>query len=293
MAHMARRRHPQGIAAHCGIGLRAPHMKVVLAGRPGIAWCEVHPENYMGDPAAPLALERIRRDTPVSLHGVALSLGSAEGVDADHLARLAVLVARLEPCLVSEHLAWSAHDGRWLNDLLPLPYTEEALGLVVRNVERVQTALRRSILIENPSSYLSYTHSTMEESTFIAEVVRRTGCGVLCDVNNIHVSAHNVGLDPLAYLRALPADAIGEIHLAGHAENIASGRSILIDDHGSTVRDSVWELYRHALERFGRVPTMIEWDSALPAIDVLLAEAEAADTIAARLQPEGFDVLAA
>jgi uncharacterized protein (UPF0276 family) len=270
---------PDDQPARCGIGLRTPHLAEVMARRPRTGWLEVHPENYMGAPAAVDALERLRADYPLSLHGVGLSLGSADGIDADHLARLKALTQRLEPCRVSEHMSWSAHGGRWLNDLVPLPYTAESLAVICRNVDRMQTALGRRILVENPSSYLSYRDSTMPEAVFLAEIVRRTGCGILCDVNNIHVSAHNLGLDARDYLRTLPAAAIGEIHLAGHARNEIDGQVLLIDDHGGRVIDPVWDLYRDAVDRFGRVPTMIEWDTALPPLDVLLDEAALADAV--------------
>ena len=266
--------------ARCGIGLRAPHLTEVMSRRPGIGWLEVHPENYMGAPAAADALERLRNDYPLSLHGVGLSLGSADGIDAGHLSRLRALTHRLEPCRVSEHMSWSAHGGAWLNDLVPLPYTEEALSVICGNVDRMQTVLGRQILVENPSSYLSYRHSTMPETVFLAELVRRTGCGILCDVNNIYVSAHNLGLDPQDYLRTLPPASVGEIHLAGHARNEIDGQVMLIDDHGGRVIDPVWALYRDAVARFGPVPTMIEWDTALPPLDVLLDEAAQADAIA-------------
>jgi hypothetical protein len=270
---------PRGQPTRCGIGLRTPHLAEVMARRPRIGWLEVHPENYMGAPAAADALERLRADYKLSLHGVGLSLGSADGIDAEHLSRLKALAHRLEPCRVSEHMSWSAHGGAWLSDLLPLPYTEESLAVMSANVDRMQTALGRQVLVENPSSYLSYCESTMPEAAFLAELVRRTGCGILCDVNNIYVSAHNVGVDPHEYLRTLPADAIGEIHLAGHARNEIDGQVLLIDDHGGRVIDPVWALYRDAVERFGPVPTMIEWDTALPPLDVLLDEAARADAV--------------
>nr|WP_294507217.1 DUF692 domain-containing protein [uncultured Rhodopila sp.] len=270
---------PREQPIRCGIGLRTPHLAEVMARRPRTGWLEVHPENYMGAPAAADALERLRADYPLSLHGVGLSLGSADGIDADHLSRLKALTHRLEPCRVSEHMSWSAHGGAWLNDLVPLPYTDESLSVICRNVDRMQTALGRQILVENPSSYLSYRDSTMPEAVFLAEIVRRTGCGILCDVNNIFVSAHNLGLDAQEYMRTLPADAIGEIHLAGHARNEIDGQVLLIDDHGGRVIDPVRALYRDAVERFGPVPTMIEWDTALPPLDVLLDEAALADAV--------------
>jgi uncharacterized protein (UPF0276 family) len=213
----------------------------------------------------------------VSLHGVGLSLGTAGDIDARHLSRLRSLVERIEPCLVSEHLSWSTAGGVYLNHLLPLPYTDETLGVVADHVDEVQNALGRRILIENPSSYLRFRHSSMAEPHFLAELARRTGCGLLCDVNNIYVSAWNVDFDAGSYLDTLPVQAIGEIHLAGHAANDADGRTILIDDHGSPVTAPVWKLYQRALERFGSVPTLIEWDTDLPELSVLLGEASVAD----------------
>ena len=218
---------------------------------------------------------------PLSLHGVGLSLGSAEGIDRRHLGRLKTLVERVEPALVSEHLSWSVAGGVYLNHLLPLPYTEEALDMVSRNVDHVQSELGRPILVENPSLYLRFEESPIPEPEFLAELSRRTGCGLLCDVNNVFVSAHNLGWDADAYLDALPAKAIREIHLAGHARNDADGSAILIDDHGSRVADSVWALFQRALTRFGALPTLIEWDTDIPPLDVLLGEAREADRLLA------------
>jgi uncharacterized protein (UPF0276 family) len=263
-----------------GIGLRAPHVAAVMATRPAVPWFEVHAENYMADGPAREAL-RIREFYPLSLHGVGLSLGSAGGIDRRHLRRLKALVRRFEPVLVSEHLAWSIADGAYLNDLLPLPGTAEALAIVCENVTEVQEALGRPILIENPSAYFRYQYSPIPEPEFLAELARRTGCGLLCDVNNIWVSAHNLGFDPLGYIDALPADAVHEIHLAGHCANTVGERTILIDHHGAPVADSVWRLYAHALRRFGPVPTLIEWDTDLPGLDTLLAEAAAAERLRA------------
>ena len=262
-----------------GIGLRASHMRELLARRPAVPWVEVHAENYMADARALASLESVRRDYPVSLHGVGLSLGSAGPLDRHHLDRLRGLADIVEPCLVSEHLSWSTSGGAYLNHLLPLPYTLETLSLIAAHVEEVQERLGRRILVENPSSYLRFRHSAMPEAEFLGELVRRTGCGLLCDVNNVYVSAWNVGLDAEAYLAALPAGAVGEIHLAGHAVNDADGVSLLIDDHGSPVSPAVWRLYLQALDRFGPVPTLIEWDTDIPALDVLLAEAHKADGI--------------
>lgn len=265
------------IPHQAGIGLRFPHHQAVVDTRPDIAWFEVHTENYMGG-GTPLAyLEAIRADYPISLHGVGLSIGSAEGLDQTHLQRIRRTVERIEPGLVSEHLSWSVVDGHYLADLLPLPMTEEALDLVCRHVDQVQTTLGRRILVENPSSYLRYRHSTIAEWDFLAAVAARTGCGILCDVNNIYVSACNHGWDPLVYLAALPPAAIGEIHLAGHsARALEGGLTIRIDDHGSRVIAAVWSLYAEALSRFGPAPTLIEWDTNLPSLDVLLDEASRA-----------------
>lgn len=223
----------------------------------------------------PLAyLDAIRRDYPISLHGIGLSLGSVEGLDGAHLERIQRTVGRFEPGLVSEHLSWSLAGGTYLADLLPLPMTEEALDLVCSNVDRTQAFLKRRILVENPSSYLRFKHSSIPEWEFLAALARRTGCGILCDVNNIYVSACNHGWDASPYLAALPAQAIGEIHLAGHTvRQLDHGHVLRIDDHGSRVAPAVWTLYAEALERFGPVPTLIEWDTDVPVLDVLLDEA--------------------
>jgi hypothetical protein len=278
--------------ARAGIGLRAPHVAEVLQRRPPVGWLEVHAENYMGGGPGVRALDAIRRDYPIAVHGVGLSLGSADGLDATHLARLRRLVDRLEPVVVSEHLSWSTCAGTYLNHLLPLPLTEESLAVVARHVDQAQQAIGRRLLIENPSSYLRFAHSTIPEPVFLAELTRRTGCGVLCDVNNLYVSEANVGLDARRALEALPAAAVGEIHLAGHAVNDADGVPVLIDDHGSRVPNAVWRLYTLALDRFGPVPTMVEWDTNLPALDVLLGEAAEAERLLERLE-RGAHVCAA
>ena len=262
------------IPAKAGVGLRFRHHQEVLDSRPAAAWLEVHIENYMGGGSAPRYLDAIRRDYPISLHGTGLSLGSAEGLDPAHLARVRDVVERVEPGLVSDHLSWSVVGGSYLADLLPLPMTEEALATVCRHVEQVQACLKRRILVENPSTYLQYRHSTIPEWEFLAHVARRTGCGILCDVNNIYVSACNHGWPASAYLAALPESAIGEIHLAGHAvRQLEDGRTLRIDDHGSRVAAEVWTLYTDALARFGPVPTLIEWDTEVPPMAVLLEEA--------------------
>ena len=271
-----------------GVGLRARHHAEVVASRPDVGWFEIHAENYMGGGTPLHHLERVRADYPVAVHGVGLSLGAAEGIDPHHLARLATLAERIEPMLVSEHLAWTGLPGQhlYLNDLLPLPYTEEALATVAANVDRVQSALRRSILIENPSVYLAYADSPIPEPEFLAALAARTGCGILCDMNNIHVSCANVGGDPFAYLERLPANAVGEMHLAGHCIKDIDGTRLLIDDHGSPVAPAVWSLYERALTQFPNAPTLIEWDTDVPELDVLVAEAAEADRCRAAVEEE-------
>lgn len=269
------------VPALVGIGLRDPHVSDLLATRPAVGWLEVHAENYMDEGPLLDRLLEARATYPVSLHAVGLSLGSAEGISTTHAVRLKRLARRIEPMIVSDHLSWSVCDGAYLNDLLPLPYTEEALAVVSRNVAAVQDILGRRILVENPSRYLRFRHSTLSEPEFLTELARRTGCGVLCDVNNIYVSAVNLDEDPDAYLAALPAAIVGEIHLAGHSSCRRAGRPILIDDHSAPVCDAVWRLYSTALERFGRVPSLVEWDKDLPDLAVLLAEAGMAARIAA------------
>jgi uncharacterized protein len=269
------------IPAAAGIGLRFPHHQLVLQSRPQVSWFEVHAENYFGGGAARRTLEAVRRDYPLSLHGVGLSLGSTEGLDRAHLQRLAELTQAIEPGLVSEHLSWSISGGRYFADLLPLPMTEEALDVVCRHVQQTQETLKRPILLENPSTYLQFPHSSIPEWEFLSAVVARTGCGILCDLNNIFVSASNHGWDPLTYLHALPERAIGELHLAGHATRaLENGRVVRIDNHGSRVAAEVWTLYEEALRRFGARPTLIEWDTDIPAFEVLQQQAaEAADRL--------------
>jgi uncharacterized protein (UPF0276 family) len=259
-----------------GIGLRAPHVRQVREERPAVPWLEVHSENYYADGGPALsALMHIRADYPLSLHGVGMSLGSTDPLDRTHLAKLARLVARTEPALVSEHLCWSGVGGRALNDLLPLPYTDEALAHVCARVAEVQDYLGREILVENVSSYLAFADATIPEWEFVAAVARRTGCKLLCDVNNIHVNAVNHGFDADAYLAALPRDAVAEIHLAG----FEATATCLIDTHGAPVAPPVWDLYRRAITRFGPVPTLIEWDTDIPPLATLLAEAAKAQEI--------------
>jgi uncharacterized protein (UPF0276 family) len=268
------------IPAAAGIGLRFAHHEQVLREQPGVAWFEVHAENYFGGGSARRVLERVRCDYALSVHGVGLSLGSAEGLDASHLQRIAELVRAIEPGLVSEHLSWSVVGGHYLADLLPLPMTEEALDVVCRHVEQTQGALQRRLLIENPSTYLQFSHSIIPEWEFMAAVAQRTGCGILCDVNNIYVSACNHGWDAQTYLNALPPSAVEEIHLAGHALRTLDDGSVLrIDDHGARVAAEVWALYEQALRRYGAKPTLIEWDTDIPPFEVLLDEAARASAL--------------
>ncbi len=260
-----------------GIGLRSPHLAEIERDRPATAFLEIHAENYLGGSPVLAAVERLRADYTLSVHAVGLSLGSVDGLDEIHLQRVVNLVKRLQPAYVSDHLSWSVAGGRYFNDLLPLPYTEEALDTLVRNVGRLQEALGRQVSVENPSCYLGFAHSTMSEPEFLSELARRSGCGLLLDLNNIHVTAHNLRLDPAAWLAGLPGMAITQYHLAGHAVNDADGQPILIDDHGSRVTEQVWDLFGQALDCFGPRPTLMEWDTDIPALAVLLDEATRAD----------------
>lgn len=265
------------IPARAGIGLRFQHHQSVLETAPDVAFMEVHTENYMGGGSPIRYLDVIRRDFPISLHGVGLSLGSAEGLDPIHLDRVRHVTERIEPALVSEHVAWSVNSGNYLADLLPLPMTEEALDVICCNIDHMQTALGRSILVENPSTYVQFRHSTIPEWEFMAALAARTGCGLLCDINNIFVSARNHGWNAAAYVANLPPSPIGEIHLAGHSiRELSDGTILRIDDHGSRVIEEVWSLYAQALRCFGPVPTLIEWDTDVPPLEVLVGEARQA-----------------
>lgn len=269
-----------GLPATAGLGFKPEHFAAAAA-RPGaVGFYEVHAENYLGAGGAPHAmLARLRAGHALSIHGVGLSIGGPAPLDRGHLGRLRALLQRYEPESFSEHLAWSSHGAAWLNDLLPLPYTEETLATVAAHVDEVQETLGRRMLLENPATYLRFAASTIPETEFLAEVAARSGCGLLLDVNNVFVAAANHRTDPRAYLAAFPLHLVGEIHLGGHsAEALASG-PLLIDDHGSPVADPVWTLYAEVVAATGPLPTLIEWDNDVPAFEVLLAEAGRAEAI--------------
>lgn len=264
-----------------GIGLRGVHHADILSSNPDVGFLEAHSENYFARGGSQReALLRIRERYPLSLHGVGLSLGSTDPLDATHLDHLARLIRDFDPLLVSEHLCWSSVGGRFANDLLPLPYTEEALRHVSARVREVQERLERPLLIENVSSYLQFARPDMTEWEFLAALAANTGCGLLLDVNNIYVSARNHEFDAQLFLRGIPETAVREIHLAGHSVHEQEGRTLRIDTHSTPVCDAVWDLYRDAVARFGPAPTLIEWDQDIPALEVLVAEAHKADRIA-------------
>lgn len=274
---------PAGAPAIVGLGLKSGHVAQVLGSGAAVEFFEVHAENYMVEGGPFLRhLERVRERWPLSIHGVGLSIGGEAPLDREHLARLAALLGRFEPAWFSEHLAWSSHGGHWFNDLLPLPYDKATLQRVCDHVDQAQQHLRRRLLLENPSTYVEFASSAMDEALFLTEVVRRTGCGLLLDVNNAHVNAVNHGRDAQAFIDALPAAAVGEIHLAGYAEDVdGAGERLLIDNHGAPVAEAVWALYRRAVARLGPVPTLIERDNNVPALDVLEAEAALARALLA------------
>ena len=269
------------VACLAGTSFKHEHLPAILADAKQDGFFEVHAENYMGAGGPPHdALTRIRRDYPLSLHGVCMSIGGPQPLDKTHLGRFKALVDRYEPALVSEHLAWSTHDTAFFNDLLPLPYTEATLAHVTDHIDEVQAAIGRPILLENPSTYVIFPQSTMSETVFIREVAKRTGCGLLLDVNNVFVSATNHGYDTRGYLADFPLGHVGEIHLAGHAEQTDDeGELLLIDSHDGPVADAVWKLFDIVIGECGPVPTLIEWDSEIPEWPVLKAEAAAAQAI--------------
>jgi uncharacterized protein len=275
------------VAGLAGTSFKHEHLNAILAESPQKAFFEVHAENYMGAGGPPhRALEQIRRDHPISLHGVCMSIGGPQPLDAVHLARFRALVERYEPALVSEHLAWSTHETTYFNDLLPLPYTQATLAHVCEHIDQAQDAIGRQILVENPSTYVAFASSTMSETDFIRAIARRTGCGLLLDVNNVFVSATNHGYAALDYLSDFPLDEVAEIHLAGHTQQSDDeGELLLIDSHDKPVADAVWKLYEIVISRCGPVPTLIEWDSQIPVWPTLRAEAAAARAILDRFAP--------
>jgi len=264
-----------------GVGLKADHYRTVLEDKPDVGWLEVHAENYMGDGGPALHyLEKIRRDYPLSVHGVGLSIGSDGPLDKAHLRRLRTVVERFEPEMFSEHLAWSTHGGVYLSDLLPLPYTSETVARVSGHIDQVQDFLGRRMLLENPSTYVAFESSTLSETDFLREIVERTGCGLLLDVNNVHVSATNHDYSPIDYIDAFPLDRVGEIHLGGHApDRDEDGHELLIDAHDRAVADQVWALFDQTIARTGPKPVLIEWDNDVPEWPTLFSEARHADSI--------------
>jgi uncharacterized protein len=291
------RKYPEPVGPpRVGVGFKAEHFEPILESRPELGFFEVHAENYMGAGGPPhRRLDAIRERYPLSLHGVGLSIGSPGPLDQAHLKRLVAVARRFEPAMVSEHLAWSTHDGDFFNDLLPLPYTHETLARVADHIDEVQNALQRPILLENPSTYVVFAENTFAETDFLREIARRSGCGLLLDVNNVFVSATNHGYDPHRYLADFPLFAVGEIHLAGYADDADdAGLPLLIDAHNSPVRDPVWALYADAISRLGAAPTLIEWDNDLPAWPDLLGEARRAERVmaaASAKSPEPVDAV--
>ena len=276
------------LPAWTGVGFKPAHFRDILAAAQPIGFFEVHAENYMGAGGPPHAqLGALRERYGLSVHGVGLSIGSTGPLDRDHIARLKALCDRYQPEHFSEHLAWSSHDGVYLNDLLPLPYTQQTLTRVAEHVDTVQTALGRQMLLENPSTYLCFAESTIPEVDFLAEVSKRTGCGLLLDVNNVFVSANNHGTQPLSYLDRFPFERVMEIHLGGHHEEADDvGAPLLIDSHGAAVAEGVWTLYAQVIGRTGPIPTLIEWDNDVPDWPTLRAEAVAAQSIVSRASRE-------
>jgi uncharacterized protein len=264
-----------------GVGLKAEHYRTIVETWPDVGFFEVHAENYMGEGGPPHRyLSAVRERYPLSLHGVGLSIGSDRPLDTAHLRRLKTLIARYAPAHFSEHLAWSSHGAHFLNDLLPVAYTSESLRCVVAHIDKVQETLGTQMLLENPSAYLAFAESRYAETDFIAEVVRRTGCGLLLDINNVQVASINQEWDPFAYIEAFPLASVRQIHLAGHArEADEHGRPLLIDTHDRHVDEAVWKLYAFAIERIGPVPTLIEWDASVPAWEVLKAQADRAERV--------------
>ena len=276
-------REPVDTGLRAGIGLRLPHISEVVATRPNTGWIEIHPENFLANPHAAELLLDLKSSYSISVHTVGISIGSAHGLDWTHLERIRALVDALDPIFVSGHLAWSTWHTEYLNDLLPVPYTDETLSLAVAHVREAQDYLGRPYLVENPASYIGFRDSTMKETEFLSELTARAGCRLLCDVSNIHVSAHNMAYDARDYIERLPWEAIAEVHLGGYTpeeDPATPGQDLLVDTHAASISDGAWKLYAFAVQRFGLKPTLIEWDSDLPDLSTLLAEAARADTIA-------------
>ncbi len=277
------------IPAQAGVGFKLEHYREIIEGHPDVGWFEVHAENYMEEGGPPHHfLSTVRQRYPLSVHGVGLSIGADAPLDRDHLARLKAVCDRYQPGLVSEHLAWSTHEGTYLNDLLPLPYNRNSLRHVCNHIDEVQTFLGRTILLENPSTYVTFGSTDMTEVEFLAGIVSVTGCKLLLDVNNVYVSATNHGYDACGYVDSFPIEHVEEIHIGGYAEDRDdTGATLLIDAHGSQVSDPVWALYKRAIARGGRKPTLIEWDNEVPGWPVLCAQARRADQIMMRRPADG------
>lgn len=265
-----------------GIGLRHPYYQDVLDNPPPVGWLEVHPENYFGGGPHHKFLEKARENYPLSLHAIGLSLGSNQPVSLEHLKEFKILIDRYQPFAVSDHASWSASGNAHLNDLLPLPYTQETLARLARNVAQTQEYFGRRIFVENPSTYIAFKENDMSEAEFMNALAACTGCGILLDINNIYVQAHNHGYDAKAYIETIKPEYVGEMHLAGHIEKEVEGGSLLIDTHSRPVKQGVWDLYAQAVRRFGAVPTLIEWDQDFPALDILVGEAKKAESIISR-----------
>lgn len=272
---------PNTLPQAAGVGYKPQHFSNIMAGADPVQWLEIHAENYMGGGGRPLAqLRHLAERFPISVHGVGLSIGGEGPLDIAHLTRLKQLCDGLNPASFSEHLAWSSHDGAFLNDLLPLPYTPATLTRVADHIDQVQAVLGRKMLLENPSSYLAFAESEMDEVTFLTEIAHRTGCGLLLDVNNVYISGINLNTDPLGYIKAFPLDLVGEIHLGGHDDDSDDhGNPLLIDSHGHAVSDPVWSLYEQTVALGGAKPTLIEWDNDVPEWAVLADEAQLAAAI--------------
>lgn len=275
--------HPALPLDPVGIGLRAPYYQDVLETDLNIGWLEVHPENYFGGGAHRHFLREARKKYPISLHGVGLSLGSDQPVSRDHLQKFKELIDIFQPFNISDHASWSASGNAHLNDLLPLPYTQETLDALCRNIDRTMEYFGRTILVENPSSYVAFADNEMTEFEFMNRAAEKTGCGLLLDINNIFVQAHNHGYDAWGYIGAIEGKYVGEMHLAGHIEHTIGEQSILIDTHNQPVRRQVWDLYEFAVQRFGAVPTLIEWDQDFPSFETLVAEADKARAVIVRV----------